>query len=622
MNDTSERLVGPPVDQPMRVPVRAGDRDGDGDGPLRTGPRERAAYAAGRRVRLLYTSLLVVAAAAAGAWYAGTRIQSPAEMAARVAPPTPSPILVPVEEKVLSADIVTRGTARFGLPQPLSLAPSPLKAGAQVITRLPIRNTQLHEGDVLLTASGRPVFILQGKLPTYRDLVPELSGEDVQQLKRALIRLGFDPGDIDKPFDQLTSDAVARWYKSGGWEPFGPTREQITAARALKRDRADAMRAKATAHAAVATAGFAVEAARAAAAHNIKAAIIDNASRAGVQRRPSSDVQASNPAIVESERAREKFANSAADADLAAQIAEQSLIALDPRQTETARMAANAKLAVARAARDKTRLEGEIAVQAAERTASLTAGRTELGRAAEWSARSEGERMVRAAVDGQNLAALDVKIASDRLDQTEADLAIARRKLGVQVPIDEVVFVPVLPVRVEEVTASIGHPAVGALLSVTDNQLAVDAALPLDAAPLVRVGMPVAIDEQALGIKASGVVDIVATTPGTRGVDGFHIYLGVRVENTPVHLEGFSVRLTVPIQSTSGTVTAVPVSALSLATDGSSRVQVKRSGGLEYLNVKPGLSAKGFVQVTPVTGSLSPGDEVVVGYSNPGAKDS
>jgi multidrug efflux pump subunit AcrA (membrane-fusion protein) len=133
--------------------------------------------------------------------------------------------------------------------------------------------------------------------------------------------------------------------------------------------------------------------------------------------------------------------------------------------------------------------------------------------------------------------------------------------------------------------------------------------------------MPVTIDEQALGIKAAGVVDTVASTPGTRGVDGYHIYLGVRVDNTSARLEGFSVRLTIPIESTSGTVTAVPVSALSLATDGSSRVQVKRDDGLKYLTVKPGLSAKGYVQVTPIDGDLSPGQEVVVGYNNPGTRD-
>jgi len=611
VNDTSDHQIGPPIDDRNRLPVRADERSGD---LVFSTAREQAAYAAGRRVRLLYTALLVVAAAAAGAWFAGSYIQSPAEMAARVAPPPPSPILVPVEEKVLSADILTRGTARFGLPQPVSLAPSPLKPGPSIITSLPLRNIQLHEGDVILTASGRPVFILEGKVPAYRDLAPELSGEDIRQLKQALIRFGFKPGDIDKPYDEQTSNAVVDWYKSKGWEPFAPTREQVAGVRALERDLADTIKAKAAAAASVDTARVTVDAARAAAVHNVRAAAIDNAAR----QQPSTGQPGASPSLLDSERAKAKLATSAAEAELANQIAAEAIIALDPRQTETARQAANARLEVARAALEKVRLEGEMAVRAAERDAFLITARTEVGRAAERSARMEGERNIRAATDGQNLAALDLKIATERANQVAADLAIAKRKLGVQVPVDEVVFAPALPVRVEEIVATVGHPASGTVLTVTDNQLSVDGALSLESAPLVKVGMPVAIDEQALGIKATGVVETVATTPGTHGVDGFHIYLGVRVNSTPVPLAGFSVRLTIPVQSTSGPVTAVPISALSLAPDGSSRIQLKTDKGLEYLAVKPGLTANGFVQVTPVTGTVTHGDQVVVGYNNTG----
>src|SRR3972149_7941418 len=171
------------------------------------------------------------------------------------------------------------------------------------------------------------------------------------------------------------------------------------------------------------------------------------------------------------------------------------------------------------------------------------------------------------------------------------DLDIARRKLGVQVPADEIVFIPALPVRVGEVTALVGHEARGPVMSVTDNQLVIDSALPLDAAPLVKPGLPVAIDEQALGIKATGVVTRVADPPGPHGVDGYHIYFEVRVEKTPTRLEGFSLRLTIPIKSTKGVVTVVPLSALSLAADGASRVQVARGGAPAYIVVKPGLSA-------------------------------
>ncbi|MEO8117883.1 MAG: hypothetical protein ABI606_01000, partial [Rhodoferax sp.] len=86
-----------------------------------------------RRIKLLSAVLTGVAAAAALAWVAGSRIESPAEVAARTAPPTPSPILVPVEKRVLGSSIVTRGTVRFGLPQPVSLAPSTLKSAAGLI---------------------------------------------------------------------------------------------------------------------------------------------------------------------------------------------------------------------------------------------------------------------------------------------------------------------------------------------------------------------------------------------------------------------------------------------------------------------------------------------------------
>src|SRR5690242_12337719 len=94
-----------------------------------------------RRYKLAL-SLIFVVLLAVVSWIAGSKIQSPAEAAARTAPPTPSPILVPVEERVLTSDVSTRGTARFGLPQSISLAASPLKSAAGIITTLPERADQ------------------------------------------------------------------------------------------------------------------------------------------------------------------------------------------------------------------------------------------------------------------------------------------------------------------------------------------------------------------------------------------------------------------------------------------------------------------------------------------------
>src|SRR5687768_12499021 len=114
----------------------------------------------GNRTVVLLGVLALVTASAVGGWVAAARIESPAEAAARTAAPTPSPILVPVEERVLSSNVVTRGTARFGSPQPVSIAPSALKANAPgLVTTLPTRDVQFEEGDVMFTASARPVFV-------------------------------------------------------------------------------------------------------------------------------------------------------------------------------------------------------------------------------------------------------------------------------------------------------------------------------------------------------------------------------------------------------------------------------------------------------------------------------
>lgn len=582
-----------------------------------------------RRIRMLSAVLGSVAIVAILAMVAGSRIESPAEAAARTAPPTPSPILVPAEKRVLGSRIVARGTARFGLPQPVSLPPSALKPAAGLITMLPARNTQVAEGGVLLTASGRPVFVLQGEVPAYRDIVPGLRGNDVLQLEQALRRMHIDPGPVDGLYDHQTADAVVRWYKARGWEPFGPTKDQTAALRTLEREAGDATKATLMASAALASAAPTVEVTRATAAHNLRVATAELKARQSELQALEAGRQTDAPLALESERAKAVHANTAADTELATQIADEAMIALDPRQPEMARRAARARVDLARATAAKTRLEGATSVLAAERASSQVSSKIEAAQAAVASARLnekairlEGEKAVRAALDAQKLAELDARMANERARQLSNDLSLARQKMGVQIPVDELVFIRALPVRVEELKVTVGAAATGAVLTVTDNELSIDSALPLETAPLVKPGMKVAIDEQALGVSANGTVLYVASTPGTRGADGFHVYMEVHVDPTPVRLEGFSVRLTIPIKSTDGAVTAVPVAALSLAADGGSRVQVQDAKGeLVYVAVKPGLSADGFVEVTPLKGRLQPGQMVVIGYNEPKNKE-
>jgi hypothetical protein len=221
---------------------------------------------------------------------------------------------------------------------------------------------------------------------------------------------------------------------------------------------------------------------------------------------------------------------------------------------------------------------------------------------------------VQAAIEAQKAAEREAKLAVDAVARLTTELDNVRRTTGVQVPVDEIVFIPALPVRVEQVDVIVGSAASGPVLMVTNNQLAIDSSLPLDEAPLVKPGMVVTIDEPELGLTATGIVARVAETPGTDGVDGFHVYFEILVDKTTTALEGFSLRLTIPVQSTGAAVMAVPISALSLAADGTSRVQVSNNGSLEFITVEPRLTADGYVEIKPVNGTLTPGQLVVIGY--------
>ena len=143
-----------------------------------------------RRRNLLVLMVGAVAVSSLATWAAAAQIRSPAEVAARTAPPAASPILVPVVERVLATRVVTRGTAHFGSPRALGVTASSLKDGPRIVTSLPARGARLTAGDVLATVSGRPVFLLTGRTPAFRDLGPGMSGHICKQLSDYRTRTG------------------------------------------------------------------------------------------------------------------------------------------------------------------------------------------------------------------------------------------------------------------------------------------------------------------------------------------------------------------------------------------------------------------------------------------------
>ena len=333
------------------------------------------------------------------------------------------------------------------------------------------------------------------------------------------------------------------------------------------------------------------------------------ADAAAAVRSAQTQVLSAESALAAAEQARADAPLRAAAADeaaasrtSAAQAALDGLVAGGPTASPLELASADADLAAARAAAASTARSGARLVADAEAAAAAAAGDVA-------PAEAFGQAMDEAERNAQEALAIRGRLGA----LAAQDLGTAQRQAGVQVPADELVVVPAAPVRVSEVTATIGSPATGPVMKVTNTAVAVDSSLALDEAQLITPGMVVQLDEPDLGIAATGVVSYVAAGPGTNGVDGFHVYIEVVVDGNPSSLPGTSVRITVPVESSDGEALVVPVGAVSLASDGSSRVRVDHGGTLEDVTVEPGLVAEGYVVVRPSGGTLEAGDQVAVG---------
>jgi hypothetical protein len=309
-------------------------------------------------------------------------------------------------------------------------------------------------------------------------------------------------------------------------------------------------------------------------------------------------------------------AQSAADNDLAlSDIAAKELALSDltnPRAPTSAEISgAENDLAIAVANSVTVRLAGERSVDEAVTASEDAAAEVTVTAAAVLAAD---------ATLTNSRDALAARSDVEALAAREADLA--HRRAGVQVPADEVVFVASGPVRVADLLVVLGDPVAGAVMTVTDSVVHVDAGLALADAGLVAPGMTAQLDEPDLGIATEGVVAFVASAPGTNGVDGFHVYVSVDVAAPPANMVGASVRLTIPVESSGKSVLAVPASALTLAADGSTRVQRSVGDATEFVTVIPGLSAAGFVGIAAPGQTLREGDLVVIGIDQPIPTDS
>ncbi|MGO4634215.1 peptidoglycan-binding protein [Streptomyces sp. 2RAF24] len=124
-----------------------------------------------------------------------------------------------VEKGSLSSGIQVAGTLAFDAPTPV------VPSGQGTLTALPPVGSVVKAGGKLYEVDGRPVILMTGKRPLWRDLGPGVpDGPDVEQLERNLVRLGHADGlglSVDGKFTKATAAAVKRWQKALGARQTG-----------------------------------------------------------------------------------------------------------------------------------------------------------------------------------------------------------------------------------------------------------------------------------------------------------------------------------------------------------------------------------------------------------------
>ena len=538
------------------------------------------------RKRLFLAVVAVAVAFGAGGYVLGQQLESPEDARSEVAAPEASLIAVPVESTALSNDVVVRGDAEFEGAVDLELDAALGDGTARVVTgRVPEIDAEVNEGDVIIEVSGRPVFVLGGDLPTFREFKPGLEGDDVLQLETSLERLGFLTVEPDRLYGAATEDAILALYEAAGYEPRAASDGEESQLKSAEQ---------------------AVEAARTTLANAND--VLSDLLRPPSLVQQTREVQARQQLLDQIERAQEMLDDAKEDRPSEALL--QAEEALQQPMVSTAR--------IDQANRAVTSAEDAEQARVDAAQDQLDNARQSLIDADAITAAEESD-----GVDTSN-AQRNVTDAQERLDQAESDLAELEDEVGVRFPVAEVVFLPNLPRTVTSIDVERGDFVNGAVMRISGTKVRITTGVSESNRPLLEVGQRVIIDSEQLDIEVQGEITELADRKGTNGVADTRYYMLV----TPIgeynvsELVGVNFRLQIPLERSEGEVLAVPLAALSAGADGSSRVEVERAdGATELVAIEVGLQDKNrsLVEVIPIDGNLSAGDLVVIGIEQPAA---
>ena len=221
------------------------------------------------------------------------------------------------------------------------------------------------------------------------------------------------------------------------------------------------------------------------------------------------------------------------------------------------------------------------------------------------------------AVPDVNAEAAAVAAAKQQVASAKEALGSATNDTLTFLPSSEVLFLPGLPRRVDEITVERGSTIEAAVMRVSGATLVISGSAAEADATLLKEGdaailaMPDGSEHPATVASVAPAEAVEGSTPSA----GRYTVVLTPAALTPEQiqaLQGNNVRVSVPVSSTAGEVLAVPLAALTAGPGGESRVEISTGDGDEtrLVEVTTGLAADGFVEVS---GDIAEGDLVVVG---------
>lgn len=165
-------------------------------------------------MKRLLIALLTLVVLGSGAWVAATRLESPDQAMARAMPPDPVPVVASLTRGHLAAPI---SLSAIAAPEHVVAVAAPAALTGVVTAAERSAGEALSSGSALLRVNGRPVFVLSGAFPLFRDIAPGDSGDDVAAVQAALAAVGYTTGrDRAGSYGAGTQAAVRKMYELAG----------------------------------------------------------------------------------------------------------------------------------------------------------------------------------------------------------------------------------------------------------------------------------------------------------------------------------------------------------------------------------------------------------------------